>query len=181
MAQTFHSNEGADRGRHLVVAHEKDPFGGQEINLSIPQEDTLGFVIPEDNQKKHSISESSEDPVSEPSAEMTAEAEFCSYPVDEKIEEIWKKAQDLIEKINQRRAADQEIIASFEHELLNKVTAICHGIREQMLESYDKQSQARLQEVTEVLERCGQLDSELQDVSQTLSVINTGLLQTPRP
>lgn len=38
------------------------------------------------------------------------------------IEEIGKKAQDLIERINQSRAMDQEIMTTFENKLMNKVS-----------------------------------------------------------
>lgn len=41
-----------------------------------------------------------------------------------RIDEIGKKAQDLIEKINQNRTMDQKLMNSFEEKLMNKVLAV---------------------------------------------------------
>uniref|UniRef100_A0A8C7FQ28 Synaptonemal complex central element protein 2 n=1 Tax=Oncorhynchus kisutch TaxID=8019 RepID=A0A8C7FQ28_ONCKI len=97
------------------------------------------------------------------------------------IEEIGKKAQDLIERINQSRAMDQEIMTTFENKLMNKVSEVCQQVKEQMFSSYEEHGcgmEANLQELSEVLERSSQLSMELQGASQTLSAINNSLQQT---
>ncbi|XP_071387364.1 synaptonemal complex central element protein 2 [Centroberyx affinis] len=182
-------------GHRLVLPTGMDPTKGQDVmNHSIPGEDTLTFVTLDDSHGKHSvdsgvildissIGERDEAPTSEMPAEESAEA-GCSYPLSSKIDEIGKRAQDLIERINQSRAMDQEIMASFENELLSKVNEVCQQVKEQMFSSYEEHGrgmEASLQELSEVLERSSQLSMELQGVSQTLSAINTGLLQTPGP
>ncbi|XP_029912789.1 synaptonemal complex central element protein 2 isoform X2 [Myripristis murdjan] len=164
------------------------------MNQSIPAEGTLTFVTPDDSHRQHSvdssaflnvssISERDNVPMSEMPAEGDAEAQ-CSSPVSSSIEEIGKRAQDLIERINQSRAMDQEIMADFESKLISKVNEVCQQVKEQMFTSYEEHScgmEASLQELSEVLERSSQLSSDLQEVSHTLSAINTGLLQTPGP
>lgn len=42
-------------------------------------------------------------------------------PTSSRIDEIGKKAQDLIERINERRAMDQHVMNSFEEKLIKKV------------------------------------------------------------
>ncbi|XP_058230782.1 synaptonemal complex central element protein 2 [Hemibagrus wyckioides] len=99
-----------------------------------------------------------------------------------RIDEIGKKAQDLIEKINQNRTMDQKLMNSFEEKLMNKVSEVCQQMKEQMFEYYEKHSrgiETKLAELTEVLERSSQLGTELQEASQTLAAINKVLQQTP--
>uniref|UniRef100_A0A8C7VQS7 Synaptonemal complex central element protein 2 n=1 Tax=Oncorhynchus mykiss TaxID=8022 RepID=A0A8C7VQS7_ONCMY len=94
---------------------------------------------------------------------------------------IGKKAQDLIERINQSRAMDQEIMTTFENKLMNKVSEVCQQVKEQMFSSYEEHGcgmEANLKELSEVLERSSQLSMELQGASQTLSAINNSLQQT---
>ncbi|CAL8302529.1 unnamed protein product [Merluccius merluccius] len=108
----------------------------------------------------------------------------CSSLPGSKVDELGRRAQELVERINQSRDEDQEIICSFQDQLLSKVGEVCQQVKEQLFSSYEEQSQGmeeQLQELSRVLERSSQLSCELQDVSNTLSVINTGLLQTPGP
>ncbi|CAL8270743.1 unnamed protein product [Lota lota] len=99
------------------------------------------------------------------------------------VEDIGRRAQELVERINQSRDQDQEIICHFQNQLLSKVGDVCQQVKEQLFSSYEEQGrgmEAQLQELSCVLERSSQLSSELQEVSATLSVINTGLLHSPR-
>ncbi|XP_036379678.1 synaptonemal complex central element protein 2, partial [Megalops cyprinoides] len=99
-----------------------------------------------------------------------------------RINEIGKKAQDLVEKINEHRAMDQEIMNTFQDKLTQKVAEVCQRVKEQMFSSYEGNSrviESRLVELSAVLERSSQLISELQDASQTLAAINMGLRQLP--
>ncbi|KAM4635534.1 synaptonemal complex central element protein 2 [Polymixia lowei] len=174
-------------GHCLVMLAGKDPTEVQDVVMtqSLPGEDTWSSEIFDDGIGQHSedsgvllnissISERDESPGSEMTAMEAAEA------VSSKIEEIEKRTQDLIEWINRSRTADQEIITGFENKLL--MSQACQQVREQMFASYEEHGHGMedgLQELSEVLERSSQLSSELEDASQTLSAINTGLLQTP--
>ncbi|KAJ7992698.1 hypothetical protein DPEC_G00281380 [Dallia pectoralis] len=107
--------------------------------------------------------------------------ETTSFILSSSIEEIGKKAQDLIQRINQSRAMDQEFMTSFDNKLINKVNEVCQQVKEQMFSSYDEHGrgmEANLQELSEVLERSSRLSMELQGASQTLSNINKSLQQT---
>ena len=64
-----------------------------------------------------------------------------------------------------------------------QVGDVCQQVKEQLFSSYEEQGQdmeQQLQELSRVLERSSQLSTELHQVSATLSVINTGLLNSPR-
>ncbi|XP_056608541.1 synaptonemal complex central element protein 2 [Triplophysa dalaica] len=99
-------------------------------------------------------------------------------PTNSRIEDIGKRAQDLIERINERRAMDQHVMNSFEEELTKKVSEMCQQVREQMFDYYEQHSQgiqAIITELSEVLEKSSQLSMELQEASQTLNAINKNL------
>lgn len=51
-------------------------------------------------------------------------------PTNERIDEIGKKAQDLIERINERRAMDQHVMNSFEEKLIKKVLITSQNFRQ---------------------------------------------------
>lgn len=54
----------------------------------------------------------------------TSEAEdnnISYFPLNKRIDVIGKKAQDLIERINHRRAMDQKVMSDFEDTLMKKV------------------------------------------------------------
>ncbi|XP_059900172.1 synaptonemal complex central element protein 2 [Gadus macrocephalus] len=112
----------------------------------------------------------------------SSSSSFCSLPWSD-VDELGRRAQELVERINQSRDRDQEIICSFQDQLLSKVGDVCQQVKEQLFSSYEEQGQGleqQLQELSRVLERSSSLSTELQDVSTTLSVINTGLLHSPR-
>ncbi|XP_051570216.1 synaptonemal complex central element protein 2-like [Myxocyprinus asiaticus] len=99
-------------------------------------------------------------------------------PTNSSIDEIGKKAQDLIEGINERRAVDQHVMDSFEEKLIKNVREVCQQVKEQMFVFYEQHSQgmeASITELSEVLDRSSQLSLELQGASQTLAAINKGL------
>ncbi|KAG9264509.1 synaptonemal complex central element protein 2 [Astyanax mexicanus] len=173
---TFQSTPKAGPQRVPVKAAEE----GQNIDYDSTGE-TLSFVTLDDSHEQQS--EDSGINISSRSSPVTVPVDdsIVSSPVASRIDEIGKKAQDLIERINQSRAMDQKILNSFEEKLMQKVGEMCQQVKEQMFEYYDKHSQGmevRLTELSEVLERSSQLSMELQGASQTLAAINKGLQQT---
>ncbi|XP_056306135.1 synaptonemal complex central element protein 2 [Danio aesculapii] len=112
------------------------------------------------------------------SANNTAEDVAILSPTNSPIDDIGKKAHDLIESINERRALDQHVMTSFEEQLIKKVTEMCQQVKDQMFKYYEEHSQGienSITELSEVLERSSQLSMELQGASQTLAIINKGL------
>ncbi|KPP70417.1 hypothetical protein Z043_110758 [Scleropages formosus] len=109
-------------------------------------------------------------------------SESLQHQTSSKIDEIGKKAQDLIEKINENRAVDQEILNNFQEKLMKKVSEVCQNVREQMFSRYEENSRVMemsLMELSEVLDRSTQLNTELQNASLTLAAISRGLHQAP--
>ncbi|XP_065133679.2 synaptonemal complex central element protein 2 [Paramisgurnus dabryanus] len=108
----------------------------------------------------------------------TVEDVAVQSPTNSRIDDIGKRAQDLIERINERRAMDQHVMNCFEEKLIKKVGEICQQVKEQMFDYYEQHSQgmqASITELSEVLERSSQLSMELQGASQTLEAINKDL------
>ncbi|KAJ8345146.1 hypothetical protein SKAU_G00293390 [Synaphobranchus kaupii] len=98
-----------------------------------------------------------------------------------RVDQIGRRAQDLVEKINERRATDQEIMNDFQEKLTKKVSEVCQQVKEQMFSSYEANGrlmESRLLELSEVLGRSSQLITDLQGASQTLAAINKGLCKT---
>ncbi|KAG5832836.1 synaptonemal complex central element protein 2 isoform X2 [Anguilla anguilla] len=99
-----------------------------------------------------------------------------------RVDQIGRRAQDLVEKINKRRATDQEVMHDFQEKLTKKVSEVCQQVKEQMFSSYEANGrlmESRLLELSEVLGRSSQLIADLQGASQTLAAINKGLCKTP--
>uniref|UniRef100_A0A3Q4I639 Synaptonemal complex central element protein 2 n=1 Tax=Neolamprologus brichardi TaxID=32507 RepID=A0A3Q4I639_NEOBR len=75
----------------------------------------------------------------------------CSSRTDD----ISRKAQESVEKINQSRISNQKMIDSFQEKLVEKVTELCMEMKEHMYRVYEENSdkmQVNLQELQEVLE-----------------------------
>ncbi|KAL0993020.1 hypothetical protein UPYG_G00102260 [Umbra pygmaea] len=191
MAQVFGKSAFTFHSTFKPSGHDssssKDPDEEQEPNHDISNE-TLSFVAMHDSNGQQSEDSGinissildggdSHSTFSEPPVQETT----ASFALSSSIEEIGKMAQDVIERINQSRALDQEIMTSFENKLMNKVSEVCQQVKEQLFSSYDEHSsgmEAKLQELSEVLVRSSHLNMELQGASQTLSDINNSLQQT---
>ncbi|XP_038163217.1 synaptonemal complex central element protein 2 [Cyprinodon tularosa] len=94
------------------------------------------------------------------------------------IDDINKKAQEMVEKINLSRTRDEEMIDSFQEKLIEKVTEMCQLMREQMYKIYEKNSsefQRKLQSLTEVVDNCSKLNYDLLEASQALACLRSGL------
>uniref|UniRef100_A0A6Q2ZJU6 Synaptonemal complex central element protein 2 n=1 Tax=Esox lucius TaxID=8010 RepID=A0A6Q2ZJU6_ESOLU len=94
------------------------------------------------------------------------------------IDDIGKKVQVLVGKVNDSRAMDQKIMDNFQDKLSERVSETCGQMKENMYTVYEDNSramQATLQEMTLVLENCRKLSTELDVVSQVLTGLNKGL------
>ncbi|XP_071393447.1 synaptonemal complex central element protein 2-like [Centroberyx affinis] len=100
------------------------------------------------------------------------------------IDDISRRVQDLVGKINDSRTNDQKVMGSFQEKLGEKVTEVCQQMKEHMYTVYEENShdmQAKLQELSEVLESCSKLSDELQGASQALASLRTGLALSQTP
>ncbi|KAM9363604.1 synaptonemal complex central element protein 2 [Symphorus nematophorus] len=99
---------------------------------------------------------------------------YCSSNIDD----ISRRVQDLVEKINDSRTGDQKVMDSFQEKLMEKVTEMCQQMKEHMYTVYEENSnemQVKLQELSEVLERCAKLNTELMEANQALAGLRAGL------
>nr|XP_046260371.1 synaptonemal complex central element protein 2 [Scatophagus argus] len=104
--------------------------------------------------------------------------EIQEQPTSSSIEDISRRAQDLIEQINDTRSNDQKMMDSFQEKLLKKVTEMCQQMKGHMYMVYEENSnemQEKLQELSEVLESCNKLNKELMEASQALAGLREGL------
>ncbi|XP_067278258.1 synaptonemal complex central element protein 2 [Pseudorasbora parva] len=180
MAQLFFGNSGSK------ILQSTPKLSHHHASAKVPDDglnstgETLSFVTMNDSSQHQS--EDSGIGVSDTSRcsplNSTVEDVAVLSPTNSRIDEVGKKAQDLIERINERRAMDQHVMNSFEEKLIKKVSEMCQRVKEQMFEYYEQHSQgmeASIAELSEVLERSSQLSMELQGASQTLDAINKGL------
>ncbi|XP_070710438.1 synaptonemal complex central element protein 2 [Pempheris klunzingeri] len=102
------------------------------------------------------------------------------------IDDISRRVQDLVEKINDSRTSDQKVMDSFQEKLVQKVTEMYQQMKEHMYTVYEENSnemQVKLQELAEVLESCTKLHKELMDANRALAGLREGLAisQTSEP
>ncbi|XP_073694867.1 synaptonemal complex central element protein 2 [Garra rufa] len=181
MAQHFFGNSGS------MTLQSTPKAGHHHLSAKAPDDgfnstgETLSFVSLDDTNEQPSedsgIGVSQTSTRSLPGSSSMEEA-VALPPTNSQIDVIGKKAQDLIERINERRAMDQHVMNSFEEKLIKKVSEMCQQVKEHMFEYYEQHSQgmeASITELSEVLERSSQLSMELQGASQTLAAINKGL------
>ncbi|XP_051240706.1 synaptonemal complex central element protein 2 isoform X1 [Dicentrarchus labrax] len=95
-----------------------------------------------------------------------------------RIDDISRRVQDLVEKINDSRTSDQTVMDSFQEKLMEKVTEMCQQMKEHMYTVYEENSnemQVKLQELSEVLESCTKLNTELMEATNALAGLREGL------
>uniref|UniRef100_A0A8C5LTZ4 Synaptonemal complex central element protein 2 n=1 Tax=Leptobrachium leishanense TaxID=445787 RepID=A0A8C5LTZ4_9ANUR len=87
------------------------------------------------------------------------------------LQSLQNRAQGLIDKINEERAKDQELMKSFNESLSMKVSEISQRLEDRMYNLYNQHNQLlqeRMQELPEVIERIEVTHSELQAVCETI-------------
>ncbi|KAG5279021.1 hypothetical protein AALO_G00105250 [Alosa alosa] len=120
--------------------------------------------------------------------ETTAEKSALAVGLDDcpdqkissRIDELEKRVQGVLGQINENRSNDQEMMINFQEKLSSEVSVVCQQMKDHMFSVYEENSQAmeaRLTELSQVLQNCSRLLAELQGVSQDLSALNTGLRQ----
>uniref|UniRef100_A0A673FL72 Synaptonemal complex central element protein 2 n=1 Tax=Sinocyclocheilus rhinocerous TaxID=307959 RepID=A0A673FL72_9TELE len=122
MAQHFFGNSGS-------MALQSTPKAGHHHHSSakVPDDgfnstgETLSFVSLDDSNDEDSGIGVSKTSTRGSPGNSTMEEAAVLTPTSSRIDEIGKKAQDLIERINERRAMDQHVMNSFEDKLIKKV------------------------------------------------------------
>ncbi|XP_030401701.1 synaptonemal complex central element protein 2 [Gopherus evgoodei] len=91
--------------------------------------------------------------------------------LDSNIENLQRRTQQLIEKINENRKKDHTVMSNFRESLMLKVSSLAEKLEESMFLIYDrhnKQMQDKLQELSEIMERISQIQTELRQVCHTV-------------
>ncbi|KAM4887887.1 synaptonemal complex central element protein 2 isoform 2-T2 [Thomomys bottae] len=98
------------------------------------------------------------------------------------IEILKKRAQELIENINESRQKDLALMANFRDSLKIKVSDLTEKLEERMYQAYNQHSkiiQERLQEFTQKIEKISQLETELREVCHTVETMYNDLCVQP--
>ncbi|XP_040041868.2 synaptonemal complex central element protein 2 [Gasterosteus aculeatus] len=112
---------------------------------------------------------------------LTSATEGQEQHTSSSIAEISRRVQELVEKMNDSRTTNQQVLDSFQEKLVEKVTETCQKMKEHMYTIYDetsKEMEVMLQELCEVLESCTKLNSELEEASQALESLRGALAIT---
>ncbi|KAM8842172.1 synaptonemal complex central element protein 2 isoform 2-T2 [Synchiropus picturatus] len=100
------------------------------------------------------------------------------------IDDIRQQVQLLVEKINERRAGDQDVIKNFNTKLVEEATRTCQLMQEHMYTFYEANSndmQVKLQELGEIFERCSTLNKELMEAMKILRFLRPAMNKTAEP
>ncbi|XP_051025290.1 synaptonemal complex central element protein 2 [Acomys russatus] len=116
-----------------------------------------------------------------PEEEASAAAASANYllpgpfsSLHSSIEILKKRAQDLIENINESRQKDHALMTNFRDSLKMKVSDLTEKLEERMYEVYSHHSkiiQERLQEFTQKMAKISHLEMELKEVCYTVETV----------
>ncbi|XP_076001806.1 synaptonemal complex central element protein 2 [Genypterus blacodes] len=98
------------------------------------------------------------------------------------VDNMSRRVQELLDKIHDRRNHDQKVLDSFQEKLVKKVTDVCQQMKEPLYTAYEVNSkviEAKLQELTEVLDSCSKLSNELQEANGALEALRVNLATDP--
>ncbi|XP_062034461.1 synaptonemal complex central element protein 2 [Lepus europaeus] len=102
--------------------------------------------------------------------------------LDTTIEVLKKRAQELIENINESRQKDHALMTNFRDSLKIKVSDLTEKLEERMYQIYDhhnKVIQEKLQEFTQKMAKISHLETELKQVCQTVETVYKDLCLQP--
>ncbi|XP_040846897.1 synaptonemal complex central element protein 2 [Ochotona curzoniae] len=115
-----------------------------------------------------------------PTLEGKTGAYFSS--LDSSIDVLKKRAQELIESINESRQKDHALMTNFRDSLKNKVSDLTEKLEERMYQLYDHHNrliQEKLQEFTQKMANISHLEAELKQVCHSVETVYKDLCQQP--
>ncbi|XP_062975193.1 synaptonemal complex central element protein 2 [Elgaria multicarinata webbii] len=120
--------------------------------------------------------ESPNTPLPNSNASGASDSKSSSYfiALDSTIENLHERTQQLIDKINENRKKDHVLMNNFRENLLMKVSSLAEKLEERMLLVYDhnnKLIQDKLQELSEIMEKIRQIETELRQVCHTVEML----------
>ncbi|XP_004389835.1 synaptonemal complex central element protein 2 [Trichechus manatus latirostris] len=108
--------------------------------------------------------------------QMMLEGKSGSYfsSLDSSIEILKKRAQELIENINESRQKDHTLMTNFRDSLKIKVSDLTEKLEERMYQIYNHHNtiiQEKLQEFTQKIAKISHLETELKQVCHTVETV----------
>ncbi|CAI5796251.1 Hypothetical predicted protein [Podarcis lilfordi] len=100
--------------------------------------------------------------------------------LDSSIENLQERAQQIIDKMNEKRKEDQVLMNNFREGLLMKVSSLAEKLEESMFPVYDhhnKLIQDKIQELYQIMERIKQIEAELRKVCHTVEMLYKDLCE----
>ncbi|XP_026906359.1 synaptonemal complex central element protein 2 isoform X2 [Acinonyx jubatus] len=106
----------------------------------------------------------------------------CFSSLDSRIDILKKRAQDLIENINESRQKDHALMTNFRDSLKIKVSDLTEKLEERMYQIYNHHNkiiQEKLQEFTQKMAKISHLETELKQVCHTVETVYKDLCIQP--
>uniref|UniRef100_G1M180 Synaptonemal complex central element protein 2 n=1 Tax=Ailuropoda melanoleuca TaxID=9646 RepID=G1M180_AILME len=115
---------------------------------------------------------------------MMLEGKLGSYfsSLDSSIDILKKRAQELIENINESRQKDHALMTNFRDSLKIKVSDLTEKLEERMYQIYNHHNkiiQDKLQEFTQKMAKISHLETELKQVCHTVETVYKDLCIQP--
>ncbi|XP_075832839.1 synaptonemal complex central element protein 2 isoform X1 [Microtus pennsylvanicus] len=123
---------------------------------------------------EHQQNENHEEEASAAAASANYQLPGPFSSLESSIEILKKKAQELIENINESRQKDHALMTNFRDNLKMKVSDLTEKLEERMYQVYSNHSkiiQERLQEFTQKMTKISLLEMELKQVCQTVETV----------
>ncbi|KAK7797166.1 hypothetical protein U0070_020305 [Myodes glareolus] len=123
---------------------------------------------------EHQRNENHEEEASAAAASANYQLPGPFSSLESSIEILKKKAQELIENINESRQKDHALMTTFRDNLKKKVSDLTEKLEERMYQVYSNHSkiiQERLQEFTQKMTKISLLEMELKQVCQTVETV----------
>ncbi|XP_055476931.1 synaptonemal complex central element protein 2 [Psammomys obesus] len=123
---------------------------------------------------EHQLNENHVDEVSTAGVSANYQLSGPFSSLDSSIEILKKKAQDLIESINESRQKDHALMTNFRDSLKMKVSDLTEKLEERMYQVYSQHSkiiQERLQEFTQKMAKISHLEMELKQICHTVETV----------
>ncbi|XP_068392956.1 synaptonemal complex central element protein 2 isoform X2 [Eschrichtius robustus] len=102
--------------------------------------------------------------------------------LDSSIDILKKRAQELIENINESRQKDHALMTNFRDSLRIKVSDLTEKLEERMYQIYNHHNkiiQEKLQEFTQKMAKISHLETELKEVCHTVETVYKDLCGQP--
>ncbi|XP_077715884.1 synaptonemal complex central element protein 2 isoform X4 [Canis aureus] len=106
----------------------------------------------------------------------------CFSSLDSSIDILKKRAQELIENINESRQKDHALMTNFRDSLKIKVSDLTEKLEERMYQIYNHHNkiiQDKLQEFTQKMAKISHLETELKQVCHTVETVYKDLCIQP--